>query len=142
MVFSAFKWGHQEPEPKTALERIIRDAQQFSDSARKTGSRNESIYYSIGIVGVVAGFLAGLSATSGSWQAVSGVGGVIAGLAAAVQTFLRRLEKSRFQYDNSAMAAEIALAGRILADRPQPPTEAELVKLAERLTAVRLRPFS
>ena len=124
-----------------ALETIIRDAQRFSDRAQTVGSRNQNGYYMIGVVGVAAGFLAGIASTDPSWHVISGVAGVVAGLVAAVQTFLKRREKSRFQYDNAARAGQVALDGRILADREQPPTEAELLALAARLTDIRLRRF-
>ncbi len=126
---------------KTALEKIIEEAESFRDMSQRRGTLNQNIYYTLGVVGAGAGFLAGVSAANDSLQILSGIAGVLAGLIAAVQTFLTRKEKSRFQYDNAADAAEVALTGRILTESEERPTQDQILELAKRLTAIRRRPF-
>lgn len=123
----------------SALGVIVSEAEEFSKNARKKGSLNLAAYYMIGVIGVSAGILA--SAANSLPHFVVVLTGLVAAGAVAMQTFLRRHEKSRFQYNNGADAASIALAGRILADRPGPPAENELLDLIDRLTEIRQRPF-
>ena len=126
-------------KPGSALKAIIEEAEAFSKSARKRASFNLGLYYTIGIVGVIAGILA--AAGNSLPHLITVLVGLVAAAAVAMQTFLRRQEKSRFQYDNGADAGAIALSGRILSDREQPPTEDELLDLVSRLTEVKHRPF-
>jgi hypothetical protein len=126
-------------KPASALETIIAEAEAFRRNAQKKGSVNLAGYYTIGAVGVIAGILA--SAGNSLPHLITVLVGLVAAGAVAMQTFLRRQEKSRFQYDNGADAGAIALSGRILADRERPPTEDELLDLVNRLTEIRLRPF-
>jgi hypothetical protein len=126
-------------KPASALETIVAQAEAFQKQNRKKGTRNLAIYYLIGALGVLAGILA--SAGHSLPHLVTIVVGLVAAAAVAMQTFLKRLEKSRYQYDNAADASAIALSGRILADRAQPPTEDELLDLVDRLTEILHRPF-
>lgn len=127
--------------PGTALERIVAEAEAFRDMSQRRGRINQNLYYVLGVIGAAAGFLAGASAANGSWHAVSGVAGVTAGLIAAVQTFLTRKEKSRFQFDKAADAGEVALIGRVLGEGEHPPSQDQLIELARCWSAIRRRPF-
>jgi hypothetical protein len=109
--------------------------------SQRRGRVNQNTCYVLGVIGAAAGFLAGVSAANGSLHAVSAVAGVTAGLIAAVQTFLTRREKSRFQFDKAADASEVALIGRVLSEGEHPPSQDQLIELAQRLSAIRRRPF-
>lgn len=126
---------------ESALERIVTEAETFRDKSQKRGAFNQNFYYVLGFFGAIAGFLAGVAAANSSWHVISGVAGVAAGLIAAVQTFLTRKEKSRFQFDKAADAGEVALIGRILDEGESPPSQDQLIELAERWSAIRRRPF-
>jgi hypothetical protein len=126
-------------KPASALETIIAEAEAFQKSNRKKGTVNLASYYIIGAIGVLAGIVA--SAGNSLPHPLTVFVGLVAAVAVAMQTFLKRLEKSRYQYDNGADAKAIALSGRILVDRAEPPTEDELLDLVDRFTEILHRPF-
>jgi hypothetical protein len=126
----------------SALDELIREAQQDRKDARTWGNNNYTWHHVLGIIGVLAGVVATVSAATDWVLIVTAVAAALAAIVAALQTFWSAEEKARFHYAKHAEFGAVVLTANKLKERSRGPSDAEYQSLVDQLTAIRARPFT
>jgi hypothetical protein len=100
--------------------------------AEGRGSRHRKVLIGVGVTGVVAGGVAGITALADSTPLITGIAGFLAGTAAAVSSTLDAKNNAAFQFAQGAEYQAIAQRFEALAIAPTEPTREQLDQLIER----------
>jgi hypothetical protein len=125
----------------SALDEFAREAQELSAFAQKMGDRNHGAHYFVGLAAVLAGVTAAGLGFGEADRIITGIGGVIAAVLAGVQTLFTFEAKARYHYAKVADYSGVRRWCTRLNDGYEPPSQAELRQIADRLTEIQSRPF-
>jgi hypothetical protein len=121
----------------TVIDEILAAAEDGERQSIEWGNVAHQQHLYVGLTAVCFGVVAGATGLSSGLHWITAAAGVLAGIAAGVQTFLRSEERALQHRHDAAQYGSLVLETGIVKARTSSPSEDEVMAFIQQLTEIR-----